>query len=130
MPSPHLLIIDDEKSLRTAVSRWFTRRGWTCGEAASVAEAEERLFAEGARSPDAILCDMNLPDGTADELITRMGRERADLTRRLVLATGDVLSAETERRFAGLGCAVLPKPFDLEQVEEALSRARALPAAG
>jgi DNA-binding NtrC family response regulator len=129
VPAPHLLIIDDEKSLRTAVRRWFTRRGWTCAEAGSVEEAERQLFTAGGHKPDAILCDMNLTDGTAEHLITRIANERADLAPRLVLATGDVLSAETERRLAGMGCTVLPKPFDLGQVEEALLRARALPAA-
>lgn len=128
--APHLLIIDDEKSLRTAVRRWFTRRGWTCAEAASIADAERWLFAGGGHKPDAILCDMNLTDGTAELLIARIAKERADLAPRLVLATGDVLGPELEGRLRRLGCSMLPKPFDLAQVEEALSRARALPAAG
>jgi CheY-like chemotaxis protein len=127
---PHLLIIDDERPLRTAVRRWFTRRGWTCGEAASVAEAEQRIFASGATVPDAILCDLNLPDGTAETLITRLRRERAGLTRRLVLATGEVLGTDVEAQLADLGCAVLPKPFDLAQLESAIHRAQAQPAPG
>lgn len=115
--APKLLIIDDEDSLRVAVLRWFTRRGWRCMEAATLADAERLLFAVGATPPDAIICDQNLPDGTADELLARIARDRPQLADRVILSSGEVFSEDKLRRLNSAGCQTLPKPFDLSQAE-------------
>lgn len=115
--TPRLLIVDDEAPLRMALLRWFSRRGWLCAEAATLEAAERELFAADAPSPDVILCDLNLPDGSAEVILDRLERERPMLARRFVVATGDVLSVEFERRLARAGCRTLPKPYDLRQAE-------------
>lgn len=117
--APHLLIVDDERPLRLAVHRWFSRRGWHCAEAETLADAEAMLFGDGARMPDVILCDVNLPDGTGHQLLERIGREQPALTNRIILATGDVFSQQSLERLTALGCRILPKPFDLAQAEAA-----------
>lgn len=115
--APSLLIIDDEGPLRVAVLRWFSRRGWRCTEAASVADAERLLFSVGARAPDAIICDQNLPDGTGEALLARMERDRPALAARCILVTGEVWEDARVARLLAMGCRLLPKPFDLTQVE-------------
>jgi DNA-binding NtrC family response regulator len=124
--APKLLIIDDEDSLRVAVLRWFTRRGWWCIEAATLADAERLLFAVGATPPDAIICDQNLPDGTADELLARIDRDRPQLAQRMILASGEVFTDEKLRRLDAAGCRTLPKPFDLSQAELMVREVREL----
>lgn len=120
--APSLLIIDDEDPLRAAVTRWFSRRGWQCAEAATLADAERLLFSSDAAAPDVIVCDLHLPDGNAEGLLARIKRERPDLARRLILATGDVLTDEQESRLTASGCSTLAKPFDLDEIE-AVARA-------
>lgn len=115
--APTLLVIDDEGALRVAVLRWFTRRGWRCAEAATLADAEQLLFSAGATLPDAILCDQNLPDGTGESLAARLERDHPTLAARLILATGEVWTDERSARLAAMGCRFLSKPFDLTQVE-------------
>lgn len=115
--APLLLVIDDEGPLRVAVLRWFTRRGWRCTEAATLADAEQHLFSDGARMPDAILCDQNLPDGTGEALAARLERDQPALAARLILATGEVWTDERAARLLAMGCRFLAKPFDLGQVE-------------
>jgi DNA-binding NtrC family response regulator len=115
--APTLLIIDDEGPLRIAVLRWFSRRGWRCAEAASLADAEQFLFGAGARLPDAIICDQNLPDGTGEALLERLERHQPALASRAILATGEVWTDERVARLVATGCRLLAKPFDLTQLE-------------
>jgi DNA-binding NtrC family response regulator len=120
--APTLLIIDDEGPLRLAVLRWFARRGWRCTEAATVADAERLLFSIGARMPDAILCDQNLPDGTGEALLSRLERERPALAARAILVTGEVWEDARVARLLAMGCRMLSKPFDLLQVESLVTQ--------
>ena len=122
--APSLLIVDDEHPLRLAVFRWFTRRGWRCTEAATLADAERLIFSDGAMTPDAILCDLNLPDGTGEDLLHRITRDRPLLAPRMILSTGEVLTDEMTDRLELLGCQTLPKPFVLADAESAARTAR------
>ena len=85
--APHLFIVDDEEPLRVAVRRWFTRRGWHCHDAGTMAGAEDMLFGEGASAPDVIICDLNLPDGSGDQLLGRIERDRPELMSMLTRAS-------------------------------------------
>ncbi len=117
--APHLLIVDDERPLRLAVNRWFSRRGWRCAEAETLAEAEEAIFGDGAVLPDVILCDLNLPDGSGHQLLARIEREQPALATRMILATGEVFSQQSLEHLTAVGCRTLAKPFDLAQAEAA-----------
>lgn len=122
--APHLLIVDDERPIRAALRRWFSHRGWRCTEAETLADAEAHLFADGAAPPDVILCDLNLPDGSGEDLLDRLERDRPALVERMILATGATLSVDCQVRLAESGCRTLPKPFDLAQLERVATSAR------
>ena len=66
--SPQILIVDDHPSVRSGVRRAIESAGMRCcGEAASRDEA----FAQIAlHSPDGVLLDLNLPDGSGLDVIT------------------------------------------------------------
>lgn len=115
--APRLFIVDDEEPLRIAVSRWFTRRGWYCHDAGTMAGAEDVLFGEGASAPDVIICDLNLPDGSGEQLLGRIERDRPELLARVIVSTGECLTNAMQARLDAAGCRVLPKPFDLSQAE-------------
>jgi DNA-binding response OmpR family regulator len=56
-----VLIVDDDAAFRSDIARELTRRGYeVAGLAATLAEARAALAALG---PDAVLLDVNLPDG-------------------------------------------------------------------
>jgi DNA-binding NarL/FixJ family response regulator len=86
-------------------------------EAATLADAERLLFAVGATPPDAIICDQNLPDGTADELLERIARDKPQLASRVILASGEMFTDEKLRRLDAAGCHTRPSPFDRSQAE-------------
>jgi DNA-binding response OmpR family regulator len=65
----HLLIVEDEDAIRSALVRGLARPGRTIASAASLAEA--RLRAAEAR-PDLLISDLTLPDGRGLEVAAEL----------------------------------------------------------
>ncbi len=69
MASKQILLIEDDNTVRFAVSDFLTSQGYDVEEAATCAHAEERFR---ATRPDAVILDYELPDGNALELLPRL----------------------------------------------------------
>ncbi len=107
---PTILVIDDEAAIRSALVRFFERRGWRCLQAADGGEAEALLFAGVAPCAyDVVLCDLRLPVKSGLELFHRALEERPDVAERFVLSSGDADGVIVQ-------CPVLAKPFPLAEV--------------
>jgi CheY-like chemotaxis protein len=119
---PHLLLVDDEPAIRMALERFLQRRGWTVEPCVSGVEAHARLLRDGAAADiDAVLCDVKMPGMSGIELYRALERERPVFLDRLVLATGDVASADVATFLADVRCPILEKPFALSVLAEALA---------
>lgn len=119
--APHLLLVDDEPAIRLALQRYLLRRGWTVESCASGVDAYARLVSAGADTEiDAILCDVKMPGMSGIEFYRVLERERPHFLSRLVLATGDVASADVAEFLSSVRCPILEKPFALAQLAEAL----------
>ncbi len=70
-----LLVIEDEDLLGNELLRHFRSEGWEVSRAATLAQARE-LFAGGVE-PLVVLSDMNLPDGSALDLLESLRRDAA-----------------------------------------------------
>lgn len=120
--APHLLLVDDEPAIRLALQRFMQRRGWTVESCASGVDAYARLLRDGADSEiDAILCDVKMPGMSGIEFYRALEQARPTFLERLVLATGDVASADVAAFLADVSCPVLEKPFALATLAEALA---------
>lgn len=124
---PRLLLIDDEATIRSALSRFFTRRGWAVTEAENGAIAL-RLLRAGGDPPefDVILSDLKMPGVSGIQLHDHLARERPDLLPRLVFSTGDVGSEEAANFARRTRCHVLQKPFELGTLADVVDKVRAL----
>jgi two-component system OmpR family response regulator len=113
-----VLIVDDSPELLDLVDRALTREGHEVRLAASIAAARQQL---AERTPELMVLDLALPDGTGIELCRALRRENARFPILLLTAHGEV-----PQRVAGLDAGAddfLPKPF---AVAELRARVRAL----
>jgi PAS domain S-box-containing protein len=108
-----VLIVDDEATIRRALSRFYTRRGWTATEAENGARALHRLV-DDAEDFDLIISDVKMPEVSGIELYTALQTLRPEILSRVVFCTGEMQSPAVADFFARTSCRVLLKPFDLK----------------
>ena len=100
-----ILIVDDEAALQNMVKEILAQAGYDTASALTCAQALERFQ---AAPPDAVLLDVNLPDGDGFSLLGKL-RENGDVPV-LFLSARD----EDEARLRGLGLGAddyITKPF-------------------
>jgi DNA-binding response OmpR family regulator len=108
----HLLVVEDNADVRSALRIIFEDRGYRVTGAESVAQA---IRAGAADRPDAILLDLTLPDGDGLEILERltMGGQAPPL----VLALTGRDEPEVRRRCLDAGCYdVLVKPVPPREI--------------
>jgi CheY-like chemotaxis protein len=123
-PHSRLFIIDDEPSIRAAIRRFLTRRGWEVEEAEDGRAALEILLHSEPLRYDVVMCDLRMPHLSGSEMHRELVRKRPDLVQRLVFSTGDVASADAASFLAESERPVIEKPFELVRLEELLLRVR------
>jgi len=85
-----VLIVDDDPAFRRTIGAVLNARGYEiAGEASSLAEAR---LAIPRLNPDAVLLDVNLPDGNGVSLAADLPRTR-DAAPRVVLTSSDARAA-------------------------------------
>jgi two-component system response regulator TctD len=114
----HLLLIEDDASLRNALSRSLTKAGMRVDSCADGALA---LGAWKSLVPDAVVLDLNLP-GMDGLDVLRAGRESGLTTPVVILTARGTVGDKVFGLNAGAD-DYLPKPFDLDELE---ARLRAL----
>ncbi len=121
--APHrsrLFVIDDEPSIRAAIRRFLSRRGWEVEEAEDGHKALEILLHSEPGVYDVVMCDLRMPHCSGAEMHQALLAQRPDLVQRLVFSTGDVASADASAFLAASGRPVIEKPFELAKLEEVL----------
>lgn len=104
--APHVLVVDDEPSLRRLMRRALSGTASVVVDAASGFEALE-LFREHAFN--AVITDVRMPGMTGIDLVVELGRLAPDLP--VIVVSG---SDELETRRAAIAAGAydfLPKPF-------------------
>ncbi len=119
----HILVVEDEESLRTWVVRELAERGYRTSEAVDGQDALRLVQQEGLR-PDLLLTDVIMPGITGTELATRLRPEHPEL--KVLFMSG--YSDDLIRSHGVLepGIQFLSKPFQRDdlarKVREALHR--------
>lgn len=103
----HILVVEDEATLRRVIVRNLTGRGYRVREAET---AEAAIGAALAEAPDLILLDINLPDRTGWDVLRELRSRGIALPTVIVSAVR--VSQGRLAEFQPL--AYLPKPFPLE----------------
>ncbi|HET7550864.1 MAG TPA: ATP-binding protein [Gemmatimonadaceae bacterium] len=114
----HLLFVDDELALHSAVRSYARARGFTVVTAADGAAA---LAAARREHFDAVACDLRMGGLDGPALFEILRREHPELAARTLFITGDLMSASSRGFLESAGQPVLEKPFDLERLESSMA---------
>lgn len=113
-----VLVVDDEEGIRQALTRFLSRLGYHVQAAANATEAVQQVT---AHRPQAMLCDIRMPDTSGVELLPKVLALDADLA---VLMLTAIDEPRTAIECLKLGAYdYLIKPVDLEELEVSLQHA-------
>ena len=113
MTTLKILYVEDNDDLRDAIAMLLEsdhREITTC------VNAEEALVAVGQHAFDVLVTDVSLPGLSGIELARRVLQDAPQL--RVVLCSGHALGPEVKA--LGAHVHVLPKPFEIEELERLL----------
>ncbi|TFZ04683.1 response regulator transcription factor [Ramlibacter rhizophilus] len=123
----HLLLVEDDPSMRQTLDRALSRRGL---RVSACEDGHEALQAWQGLAPDVVVLDLSLPGLDGLQVLERGRQAGLDTPVLILTARGTVGD-----RILGLNAGAddyLPKPFDLDELEarvRALARRRAGPPA-
>ena len=110
---PHILIVEDETIIRSALRRLLERNQYQVSEAGSVQEAQERYSIPGF---DLIVSDLRLPGSPGTELI-----RLAEGTPVLIMTSYASLRSAVDSMKMG-AVDYIAKPFDHDEMLQAVAR--------
>ncbi|RZS78801.1 sigma-54-dependent transcriptional regulator [Pigmentiphaga kullae] len=118
---PHVLIVDDEPNTRAALAEIVGAEGFTTAVAGDLREARIQIVRQ---SPDVVLTDLKLPDGSGMDLFKELD---PSIPVEVILITGHA-SVESAVDALRLGAAdYLIKPINMQRLKAILDR---IPRAG
>jgi PAS domain S-box-containing protein len=100
-----VLLVEDERALRTTMARYLSRLGYTTLEGESVTDALDVARAHPG-AVDVLVADLGLPDGTGVDVAGPLSERYPDL--RVLYMTGYI--SDSERSLVG-SAPTLRKPF-------------------
>lgn len=113
-----ILIVDDEKMIRWTLAQALKSWGYTPIEVATVHEALETYTSE---LPEAVLLDIDLPDGSGLDLLRDIKHEHPEAT--VIMITGNVRVETTISALRGGAYDFISKPIHLEELKVSIRNA-------
>ncbi len=115
---PYVLVVDDERSIRSVLRRRLERWGYAVREAASATEALDMMLAEPAHL---VISDIRMPQHDGLWLLQRLREQWPETGVIMVTGADDIASIEKSRTLGAAGYVL--KPFDQELLRQALIHA-------
>ena len=116
--SAHILVAEDDKSVRLVVQQALARQGYTVQSSGTAAGLWKLI--ESGRG-DVLISDIALPDGDALDLLPRIQQHRPDMPVIVMSARSTLLTAVKAQQTGVF--EYLPKPFERRSLVEATERA-------
>jgi DNA-binding NtrC family response regulator len=111
-----ILVVDDDPEVRMATRDFLSSKGYEVAVAEGGREALRLLAASPA---DVVLLDVAMPDMDGMETLKRIVSAHPDMPVIMVTANADI---EITSKVLQLGAAdYVPKPFDLDYLDQAIS---------
>ena len=114
MADARILVVDDDRLIRTALAERLGRRGYDVVAAGSLAEARAAI---ATSSPDIALLDIRLPDGVGTDLLRELVAE-TDAACVMMTAHATVQSAVEALKLGAVD--FMEKPFSFDRLDATL----------
>jgi two-component system, NtrC family, sensor kinase len=118
----HILVIDDEASVRVALQRYLSSRGHEVETTASGKEALARMREDAF---DAVIVDMRMPDLSGEQLFQELKARDESYAERVIFTTGQLVDDSVRSFLASTGRPCVPKPFEFGAFDQVLPARRA-----
>jgi CheY-like chemotaxis protein len=116
MSKGKILVVDDEILVLELLADFLESRGY---QVATAANGREAVAAVAQAVPDLVLMDVSMPEMDGEEALRQIVASRPGLPVMMVTANAD---ATVTSRLLGLGAVdYVPKPFDLDYLDQAVS---------
>lgn len=116
----HILVAEDEPNVRTFIARALKHAGH---ETTLAEDGQRALEALAGESFDLLLSDIVMPELDGIALALKVAQDWPDL--RVLLMSGYAQERQRAHNLDALAHAVLPKPFDLATLRDAVDAALA-----
>jgi len=113
----HLLVVEDDEVVRTMVVRVLEKVGYQVDTGTDGLKALEKI--ESADF-DLVICDVRMPRLNGIDLYKRLASVGPEIPARFLFITGDTVSAETIGFIEANGIPYLGKPFEIQDLLEAV----------
>ena len=118
--SRRAVLVEDDPSFRGLVETILTERGYHCVTSADGIDAWPLIR---VHRPHLLILDLNLPGIGGLELLMRLRGHPDTAATPVLVCSGAVADLRAlESRLRQLHCAVLAKPFELEELERTLQQ--------
>jgi len=117
----HILVIDDEASVRVALQRYLSSRGHEVETTASGKEALARMREDAF---DAVIVDMRMPDLSGEQLFQELKARDESYAERVIFTTGQLVDDSVRSFLASTGRPCVPKPFEFGAFDQVLPARR------
>jgi CheY-like chemotaxis protein len=114
---PRVLVLDNEPSMRVFLEKALTLLGY---EPVITSLASEAIAQATAGDHVAMLFDHKMAGMSGTEAYDAVIAVRPDLSKRVVMMSGDLLHPELEAFAADHGVTLLAKPFDLDTLDRTI----------
>lgn len=118
MAKEKILIVDDEWAIRYTLSKTLQEWGYQVFEASTATAA---LTTFDAESPDLVLQDINLPDGSGLDVLRELKKRQPDSL--VIMITSEVLIGNILEALRGGAYDFISKPIRLEELKVTISNA-------
>ncbi len=117
------VLVEDDRDLREEIVEYLRRRGHEVSDCGSFAAARQVLAGlESGALPEAVICDVNLSDGSGVDLCREMAPRMPNT--RWLLMSGAHEPSEVDEKLAGIPgpprWVIIDKPMSLRTLNRAL----------
>ena len=117
MDKNHIVIVDDDRSIRVVLSTALSRAGFNVSSSGTSAGLWSIIKSENV---DVLITDVGLPDGDTLDILPKILELKPELKIIVISARSTLLTAVRAEKKGAL--YYLPKPFDLDEIVNLVSK--------